>query len=634
MQSFAELLTKYTQRTGITDSELARHIGVRRQTIFRWKEGIVARPRHRDDLLRCAKRLRLTPAELDEILLAAGFPPEGKLDAQPAAETELAIEDSRALDQSVNGRQDESEASSTPSAALLSQSTTDLPLEREGTELGIAAIDTHMGRRISRRWLATGALLALSTVLVAIVAFSGALGTLLPDIPGVNPPAPTLTTVPPTATAVPTATRASPSIIARPGETLLLVAQFGNYTGNTGYNVAGRIQDALQTEIDAAELGPETKALIWREEVGAEQHAAAIVAQSRAAMLIWGEYDSGRVVVNFAIRGDLEDLDIEKHLKSPADLSPTINADIPKEVQSLALLTLGRLYLGEEKIAPARNALERALRANPSEQLRSEIHFHLGRAYGAESSTAEIAPEIDKSIAQYTKAVEIRPFFALALYNRGNAYLNRYRLSSNSADKATTETDLDRAIDDYTSTIKMRPSYIDAYINRGIAYYQRNLASDIAAAIADFDRAIALDPDRLLPYYNRGLARIRQGGSTEWQADLEKVLELDPSYLGAHTALCWGYALDGQPELALDQCQKAVALAPDVGNSYDSLGLVYAQLGRSGEAIDAFKKYLAWLRNQSDADYARYNGPLVEEWIAELEASNQPITTEVLEGLR
>ncbi len=76
MRSFAELLRDYTARTGVSDTELARALGVSRQTIFRWKEGLVEKPRSREDVLRCAVKLRLSPEERDEILLAAGFAPE------------------------------------------------------------------------------------------------------------------------------------------------------------------------------------------------------------------------------------------------------------------------------------------------------------------------------------------------------------------------------------------------------------------------------------------------------------------------------------------------------------------------------------------------------------------------------
>ena len=76
MAAFGELLTTYMARTGIGDAELARRIPVSRLTLVRWKEGVTARPRYRDDVLRCAELLRLTPEETDQLLLSAGYSPE------------------------------------------------------------------------------------------------------------------------------------------------------------------------------------------------------------------------------------------------------------------------------------------------------------------------------------------------------------------------------------------------------------------------------------------------------------------------------------------------------------------------------------------------------------------------------
>ena len=47
MEEFSQLLNQYVRRTGISDAELARSVGVSRQTIFRWREGVTGRPRHR-----------------------------------------------------------------------------------------------------------------------------------------------------------------------------------------------------------------------------------------------------------------------------------------------------------------------------------------------------------------------------------------------------------------------------------------------------------------------------------------------------------------------------------------------------------------------------------------------------------
>jgi len=71
LPTFAELLTAHIERVGISDADLSRRIGISRLTLIRWKEGVTARPRHREDVLRCAEILRLTPEELDELLLSA-----------------------------------------------------------------------------------------------------------------------------------------------------------------------------------------------------------------------------------------------------------------------------------------------------------------------------------------------------------------------------------------------------------------------------------------------------------------------------------------------------------------------------------------------------------------------------------
>jgi transcriptional regulator with XRE-family HTH domain len=76
MRSFAEILNDHISRAGITDAELARSVGVSRQTLFRWREGTTKQPQKRDDVLAIAAKLRLSDEERDELLLSAGFRPE------------------------------------------------------------------------------------------------------------------------------------------------------------------------------------------------------------------------------------------------------------------------------------------------------------------------------------------------------------------------------------------------------------------------------------------------------------------------------------------------------------------------------------------------------------------------------
>jgi tetratricopeptide (TPR) repeat protein len=110
------------------------------------------------------------------------------------------------------------------------------------------------------------------------------------------------------------------------------------------------------------------------------------------------------------------------------------------------------------------------------------------------------------------------------------------------------------------------------------------------------------------------------------------VLALDADHAGARNALCWAYGLDGEPELALPHCERAVALDPD-GPARDSRGIVYAELGRTQEAIAEFEAYLAFLRSQGENDYKKY-GPRREAWLGALRAGRDPFDSTTLDQLR
>jgi hypothetical protein len=84
----------------------------------------------------------------------------------------------------------------------------------------------------------------------------------------------------------------------------------------------------------------------------------------------------------------------------------------------------------------------------------------------------------------------------------------------------------------------------------------------------------------------------------------------------------------------LPHCDEAIK-HDQSGASNDSRAIAYAQLGRYPEAIADFRIYLAAL-NQPDSalNYERYRGPLVEQWITQLEAGQNPFDATLLARLR
>lgn len=113
------------------------------------------------------------------------------------------------------------------------------------------------------------------------------------------------------------------------------------------------------------------------------------------------------------------------------------------------------------------------------------------------------------AIADYTKAIELKPDYASAYYNRGNA---NGELGQHFA-----------AISDFDIAIQLKPDLTEAYFNRGLAKY--NLGQHFAA-ISDFDNAIRLKPDDAKAYVNRGIAKALLGRTWETKQDLQKALKL------------------------------------------------------------------------------------------------------------
>ncbi len=509
MKTFAQLLTEYAERTGVTDAELARHLGVRRQTIFRWKEGLTKRPRDRQDVLRLADKLRLTPAERDELLLAAGFAPE----------------------------------------------TPPLPEEkRHGGDAAPADVAPSSHRPLPwRGLLAAGVALLIGLAALLVWEMRHAEDT-------------------------PYASSAALGPTAAPGETLILIGQFANYGGEKlGYNVAGRLAEALRAQFDAAGMS-DVRVQPIPEVLTDEAMAEKLGRAQNASLVIWGEYDSGRVLAHITpLRPDADSREIRHLLDDAADLNATINTDLPEEVRWLALAALGQTAYMNGDYETAKRAFEQALQQQPrAADALDIVYFYLGLL-----ASRQPDPDLDDVIAYYTQAIDLNPGLVSALNNRSAAYL------------------------------------------------LRGAAGDVARAIEDLRRVVALLPDDPAGHFNLGLALGRLGPEhlPEAIAELEKAHQLAPDSPGVNNALCWTYALMQQPQKAMPYCDKAVTLDPS-GASHDSRGVARAQAGDYAGAIADFQYFLDHFQSPDPSDVA-----LRRAWIKTLEAGRNPFDAETLRRL-
>jgi lipoprotein NlpI len=86
--------------------------------------------------------------------------------------------------------------------------------------------------------------------------------------------------------------------------------------------------------------------------------------------------------------------------------------------------------------------------------------------------------------------------------------------------------DLDGAIADFTKAIEFKPDYALAYNNRSIA---RKAKGDLDGAIADYAKASKLKPDDADAYHEFGCLRYDSHDFTNALADFCKAVELDSS---------------------------------------------------------------------------------------------------------
>ena len=649
MKSFAELLTEYMGRTGIGDAELARRIQVSRPTLLRWKEGITTRPRYREDVLRCAEILRLTAEETDELLLACGYSPEN----------EPVREETDALD---GGKEDNLPVRAQPARLA--------PAPAGAGALAVEGVTTYERLAVRRPgfpWM----MVVLAVVGVGVIA--AILAVVAANYFGDSAEYP----------------------VATPGEDLIVIAPFANYTaGGQGFNVAGRLEEAIGGEV--LEVGLQgVRSERWPRIIEDAEAARQASERTEASLVVWGEYDSGRVIARFTPPAGRSN-GLDRHLidipSSPTDLTTSINIALVGEVSYVALLTLGQIYLERGEYDQAKAILLRALDSTPpGDKSLTNIRFMLAQAYLAGDLV-----DYDEAIWLFNQVLAAEPTSVEALNGRGLAYLGRGRdddttraiadltnARSIEPQRAATELNLavayverggtgdqDRALASLGRALEYDPEYAGAYVNRASIYVEMGMAGDLARAFEDLDqaqelqpdlaaahvvrasaylargnagdgeeaiaelsRALELEPGSAVGHFNRGLIYSELGDLSGSLTDLRRAQELNPRSAAYNSALCLQLALTGMPEAALQYCDWALALQPE-GLALDSRALAYSLAGDSERAIEDYEALLEWLRSSTGESCRNFYEASRRNWMETLRRGGNPFSPATLEQLR
>lgn len=145
----------------------------------------------------------------------------------------------------------------------------------------------------------------------------------------------------------------------------------------------------------------------------------------------------------------------------------------------------------------------------------------------------------------------------------------------------------EQALAEYDRALTLRPKNVQALVNRGVAYFEKK---NFKAAKADFESAVKMDSQQQLAYNNLALIFARENQPEQASKFIDRALDFDPVnpiYLNNKGYILLLQNQQSEAKKLIDQ-----SLAKDPQNSYAhrNLGLYFLKNGQKSEALAALQK--------------------------------------------
>jgi tetratricopeptide (TPR) repeat protein len=297
-------------------------------------------------------------------------------------------------------------------------------------------------------------------------------------------------------------------------------------------------------------------------------------------------------------------LNLEQWDKAAADFSKMMELH-PDDCEEIinALKGKGRSQDAENIGRQAIKLIERVSAANSSEAV---FHERLGKLHSQ-------LGQLDKSVAEYTKAIELQSDRCEAWYQRGNVYLQLKQWDKALADfskaiefgsnvhptawcyygsaNAYRGLELcDKAMAELSQAVQRWPNLPDAWIWRACLYRDLKQWDN---AVADYTKAIELQADRCETWYQRGDAYVQLKQWDKAMDDFSQAIKLGSSEYP--TAWCYegranAYRGLKQFDKAMAELSQAVERWPNLPEAWTWRGCLYRGLKQWDEAVADFSK--------------------------------------------
>jgi len=183
-----------------------------------------------------------------------------------------------------------------------------------------------------------------------------------------------------------------------------------------------------------------------------------------------------------------------------------------------------------------------------------------------------LAGQFERGIAEYSKAVRLRP--------------NREIIRRNLADALVQEKRYDEAVEHYTKALWLKPGQSEVYNKLGIVVFRKGNTDE---AVRHFLEALRLNPDQPDVQSNLGLALFGQGKYDQAVSRYETALEINPNLAYVHFNLGRALAAQGKFAKAVESCKTSLDLEPARPGIHRFVGDLLLRLGENEKAVSHYE---------------------------------------------
>jgi tetratricopeptide (TPR) repeat protein len=191
-----------------------------------------------------------------------------------------------------------------------------------------------------------------------------------------------------------------------------------------------------------------------------------------------------------------------------------------------------------------------------------------------------------ESLANYDRALALRPDHAETLSNRGNVLADLKRFAE--------------ALASYDRALRIEPGLAEAHYNRGLLLKGIKRFEE---ALASLDRALAIRPDHAPALNIRGNILLGLDREDQAIASYDAALAIHRAFAEAHNNRGVALYRTRQFEQALASYDRAIAVRSDYAEAFNNRGVALKELRRIEEALASYGKAQQLAPDYADAHW-------------------------------